>query len=48
VEWTRSAYYDGYGSIVLDRSYVIGYALVAIFLGLLLERAMRGHLLARR
>jgi len=48
VEWTRSAYYEGYGGLVLDRPYVIGYACATIFLGLLLERAMRGHLLALR
>ncbi len=48
VEWTRSAYYEGYGSSVLDRGYVIGFGIVTVFLGLLLERAMRGHLLALR
>jgi capsular polysaccharide transport system permease protein len=48
VEWTRSAYYDGYGSLVLDRGYVIGYGIVAVFFGLLLERALRGYLLALR
>lgn len=48
VEWTRSAYYEGYGGLVLDRTYVLGYASVTIFLGLLFERAMRGHLLAQR
>ena len=48
VEWMRAAYYEGYGGLVLDRPYVIGYACVTIFFGLLLERAMRGHLLAKR
>ena len=48
IEWMRSAYYEGYGGLVLDRAYVIGFACVTIFLGLLLERAMRGHLLAKR
>jgi capsular polysaccharide transport system permease protein len=46
IEWTRSAYYEGYGGLVLDRGYVIGVGLWTVFLGLLLERAMRGHLLA--
>lgn len=46
VEWTRSAYYDGYGNLVLDRPYVIGFGCATIFLGLALERATRGHLLA--
>jgi capsular polysaccharide transport system permease protein len=48
VEWMRSAYYEGYGSMVLDRGYVIGFGVMTVFLGLLLERAMRGHLLALR
>jgi capsular polysaccharide transport system permease protein len=48
IEWTRSAYYEGYGGLVLDRPYVIGCACLTIFLGLLLERSMRGHLLAKR
>ena len=48
IEWMRSAYYEGYGGLVLDRSYIVGFACVTIFLGLLLERAMRGHLLAKR
>jgi capsular polysaccharide transport system permease protein len=48
VEWTRSSYYEGYGDLVLDRTYVIGFGCVTIFLGLALERAMRGHLLATR
>jgi capsular polysaccharide transport system permease protein len=48
VEWMRSAYYEGYGDLVLDRRYTIGVGIGAVFLGLLLERAMRGHLLAQR
>jgi capsular polysaccharide transport system permease protein len=48
IEWTRSAYYEGYGGLVLDRTYVVVFGVVSIFLGLLLERAMRGHLLAYR
>lgn len=46
VEWTRSAYYEGYGNIVLDRSYPIEVGILVLFIGLLLERALRGHLLA--
>lgn len=46
VEWMRSAYYEGYGDSVLDRRYTISVGVGAVFLGLLLERAMRGHLLA--
>jgi capsular polysaccharide transport system permease protein len=48
IEWMRSAYYEGYGGLVLDRSYVIGYACVTIFIGLVLERVMRGYVLAKR
>lgn len=48
IEWMRSAYYEGYGGLVLDRPYVVGFGLVTVFLGLLLERAMRGHVLAHR
>jgi capsular polysaccharide transport system permease protein len=48
IEWMRSAYYEGYGDLVLDRGYAIGVGIGAVFLGLLLERAMRGHLLAKR
>jgi capsular polysaccharide transport system permease protein len=48
IEWTRSAYYEGYGGLVLDRRYVIGVGIGGVFLGLFLERAMRGHLLAKR
>jgi capsular polysaccharide transport system permease protein len=48
IEWMRSAYYEGYGAIVLDRTYALSFAAITLFLGLLLERAMRGHLLAVR
>lgn len=44
VEWMRSAYYDGYGS-VLDKRYTIGFAVVMLFLGLLIERLFRGRFL---
>ncbi len=45
VEWMRSAYYDGYGAIVLDKTYLIAFALVTLFFGLALERLVRGKLL---
>ena len=48
IEWTRSAYYEGYGAGVLDRQYVIGFGIVMVFLGLVLERATRGYVLAKR
>ena len=37
-EWMRSAYYEGYGDAVLSRTYVLGFGLVMILLGLLFER----------
>jgi capsular polysaccharide transport system permease protein len=48
IEWMRSAYYEGYGDLVLDRIYVLSFGAIMLFLGLLRERAMRGHLLAVR
>ncbi len=48
VEWMRSAYFEGYGGLILDRDYTIGVGISAVFLGLLLERVTRGHLLALR
>jgi capsular polysaccharide transport system permease protein len=48
IEWTRSAYYEGYGGLILDRSYAIEFGVGSLFLGLALERAMRGHLLSHR
>src|SRR5262249_32637540 len=48
IEWMRSAYYEGYGVLVLDRRYAIGFAVGAIFLGLTLERMIRGYVLGNR
>lgn len=48
IEWMRAAYYEGYGGLVLDRSYAIGVSIGMIFLGFFLERIMRGYLLAHR
>jgi len=48
IEWMRSAYYEGYGEALLDRGYVLKFGAAATFLGLLLERGARGHLLALR
>jgi capsular polysaccharide transport system permease protein len=45
VEWMRSAYYDGYGSSILDKSYLVSFAAVTLFLGLALERLVRGRIL---
>jgi capsular polysaccharide transport system permease protein len=45
VEWMRSAYYEGYGAMILDRTYMISFAAVTLFTGLALERLVRGRLL---
>jgi capsular polysaccharide transport system permease protein len=45
VEWMRSAYYDGYGSILLDKTYLLAWGLCTFFMGLILERLLRGKLL---
>lgn len=47
VEWLRSAYYDGYGYSLLSRSYLLGFATLLLFIGLLAERAVRGYLLEK-
>jgi capsular polysaccharide transport system permease protein len=48
IEWARSAYYEGYGSLILDRGYTVAFGVAAIFLGLVLERITRGYVLAWR
>ena len=45
VEWMRSAYYEGFGSNVLDKSYMVSFSTVLLFVGLAFERLMRGKLL---
>lgn len=47
VEWMRSAYYEGY-STILDKSYAVWFGVVMIFLGLVVERAVRGLLVISR
>ena len=44
VEWLRSAYYDGYGHSSLSRTYVIGFSVVCLALGLIFEKLFRGQL----
>jgi capsular polysaccharide transport system permease protein len=45
VEWMRSAYYDDYGARVLDKVYLLSFALTTVFCGLTLERLVRGRML---
>lgn len=44
-EWMRSAYYMGYPTQHLDKSYLIMWCLVSISAGLLMERALRPQIL---
>jgi capsular polysaccharide transport system permease protein len=46
VEWMRSAYFEGYGSAILDKNYLLSFALITLFLGLMLERFVRGKMLS--
>ena len=45
VEWMRVAYFEGYPDSVLNREYLIGWAIGAVLLGFGLERLLRGRLL---
>jgi capsular polysaccharide transport system permease protein len=46
VEWMRGAYYLGYPSQSLDKSYLIAWAVLSLAIGLLMERALRKHILS--
>jgi len=45
VEWMRSAYYEGYGSSILDKTYMISFGGVSLCIGLALERLLRGKMM---
>ena len=45
VEWMRSAYYEGYGGLILDKSYMLEFALISLLIGLVIERLFRGSLI---
>jgi capsular polysaccharide transport system permease protein len=45
VEWLRSSYYEGYGTGIIDKPYVLLWGVVSLFLGLGIERLIRGQLL---
>jgi capsular polysaccharide transport system permease protein len=45
VEWMRSAYYEGYGAATLDKAYLVSFAIVTLFVGLVLERLIRGKIM---
>jgi capsular polysaccharide transport system permease protein len=44
VGWMRSAYYPGYGSVTLDKGYLVAFGLCLVFFGFLLERMLRGRM----
>lgn len=46
VEWMRSAYYDGFGASILDKTYLIRWGVGTVLAGLVLERLVRGKVLA--
>lgn len=48
VEWMRSAYYEGYGTLVINKPYLLFCALSSHFGGLLAERVFRGLLLSAK
>jgi len=45
VEWMRSAYYEGYGSNILDRTYLVSWGVASLCVGLVFERLVRGRML---
>jgi capsular polysaccharide transport system permease protein len=45
IVWMRSAYYEGYGENLLDKSYMVNFGITSLFLGLLLARLFRAPLL---
>ncbi|MCY0096389.1 ABC transporter permease [Hoeflea ulvae] len=45
VEWMRTAYYLGYSDKYLDKTYVLGFGMTSLCLGLLMERVFRLRML---
>lgn len=44
VEWMRTAYYETYSDKLVDKAYIFEFALVSLFLGLLIEKVFRRQL----
>jgi capsular polysaccharide transport system permease protein len=44
VQWMRSAFYEGYGTVVLDKTYMIQCSVGCLLFGLIIERVFRGKL----
>jgi capsular polysaccharide transport system permease protein len=45
-EWLRNAFFSSYNSMVLDKTYVLSLATICVFVGLALERLIRGRMLS--
>lgn len=45
VEWMRTAYYPTYSDRLVSKTYIVGFGLGALFLGLVAERALRARVL---
>lgn len=45
-EWIRTAYFDSYNSLILDKPWLLINATIWMLMGLTIERAVRGRLLA--
>lgn len=45
-EWMRTAYYPGYPDQVLDKGYLVAFAIGALVIGLIAERLLRARLLS--
>jgi len=48
VEWFRTGFFLTYPSVVLDKAYLLSWGIGSIFLGLILERALRRRRVAAR
>ena len=48
VEWFRTGFYLTYPSVILDKGYVLSWGVGSLFLGLILERALRRRRAASR
>ena len=47
VEWMRSAYYLGYPAQELDKMYLLGWGMISLAIGLLMERYLKRFVLAK-
>lgn len=45
VEWMRASYFEGYGQSILDKTYTLSWGCGSLFIGLAVERLLRGTLL---